>query len=626
MNKIIYASLLGLGLLSLGSHSHAEQQFLPQSQAFVFSVRSDQPQQATLHWQIAPQYYLYQEKFIIQHKSQPLTIKFPTAIKHYDAYFGASLVYFDQVQLKIKVEPNQHYQVLYQGCAVQGLCYPISQAQFATDAEGLVIEQNNPSQAEDVTLFAPKDQQHSIFASAPSVAPLDQGSSPTTVASTSTVKPDGDTARRALQQPSSSRTTLQSDDQTWSNRLHQQALGWNILVFLGLGVLLAFTPCSLPMLPILSSLLVQNHRGVKAGLISLCFVLGMATVYALLGIAAASMGVSLGRWLQQPILLIGFALVFTVFAANLFGWFEWQLPQRWANRLDQLQSRQRGGTLVGATVMGMLSALLVGPCMTAPLAGTLLYISQSQQWLIGAALLFSLGIGMGLPLLILSVVGAHAIPRAGQWMYSVRHLFGFIMLGLAWYFIRPLLPVSGYGWGIAVLLIALSGYFIVQFYRSRQVAGIARSIYALISVIAVAVALRQSYSAIQQSTYLSQSQITWSVVRNADEFGRALAQAKQTQQPVIIDVYANWCVACQPIEQHIWPRQDVSQAVRSWQRIKIDLSQFDQTQRDLLYRWQILGPPTVLFLDANGVEKRQYRLTGEFDAHRLLVTLQQAQS
>jgi thiol:disulfide interchange protein DsbD len=581
--------------------THAEQQFLPSDQAFQFDAQSLSQSQVELKWKIAPEYYLYQHQFAVHQGQQALALELPPAKAKHDAFFGDTQVYYQTVAFNIQVQPNQHYQVTYQGCAEKGLCYPISKADFQTDQDGLVILADSASQqSRQQGLF--QSSQPSVFTQA--TATDQQGQTPQIAITTETKANIGSNAGTDLQH--------QAQDEIWSARLHQQSLFWSILLFLGLGCLLAFTPCSLPMLPILSSLLIRKHNGVKAGLISLIFVLSMASVYAILGIMAASAGNNFQRWLQQPAVLIAFSSIFILFALNLFGVFELKLPQSWSNKLDQLQSRQKGGTLVGAALMGMLSALLVGPCMTAPLAGTLLYISQSQNVFAGAVLLFSLGLGMGVPLILLSLIGERAIPKPGIWMIYVRHVFAFIMLGLSLYFVRPLLSIGVFNLCLLLVAIALALYLTYLVLRAHHWI---RYLASLCLVILIGLSI---WKGTQYWQYQTQQQQIWQVVTTQAEFNHALKQARLEQKPIIIDLYADWCIACQPIERNVWHNPDVQQKLQAMTKIKLDLSRYDQSQQALLNEWQILGPPTVLFLDAQGKEQRHLRLTGEFNTTTLL--------
>ena len=388
---------LGTLLLLCGSLTYAQENsaapLLSPEEAFTFSVESTQTDQARLRWEIQPNYYLYQHKFEVQQGNQAVALDLPKAVEQYDENYGHSQVYYQQVEFNIPTLASQHYRVTWQGCAKDRICYPPQTIDFQTDIDGLVSMQNTTANSQKRFLDVARSAQAANTNNAVlSETPQDQ----------STVD---------------SNNTFMAQDQKWSSTLEQHSLAYSLALFLGLGILLAFTPCSLPMLPILTSLIVREHKGVKAWMIALTFVISMAMVYAVLGLIASAAGLNFQRWLQQPATLIAFSLLFVVFALNLFGLFEIKLPQKWVNHLDRMQSVQQGGTLIGASVMGMISALLVGPCMTAPLAGTLLFISQTQNQWQGALLLFTLGFGMGIPLLLASVLGAKALPKAGEWMH-----------------------------------------------------------------------------------------------------------------------------------------------------------------------------------------------------------------
>jgi thiol:disulfide interchange protein DsbD len=324
------------------------------------------------------------------------------------------------------------------------------------------------------------------------------------------------------------------------------------------------------------------------------------------------------RWLQQPATLIAFSLLFVVFALNLFGLFEIKLPQKWVNHLDRMQSVQQGGTLIGASVMGMISALLVGPCMTAPLAGTLLFISQTQNQWQGALLLFTLGFGMGIPLLLASVLGAKALPKAGEWMHQIKVIFAFLMLALSLYFIRPLLPELAMQ--ILSLLLGL-GFIVFAAYRLFAKTSQLKWLYALLLLVVVPFLAFNQYQHVQNLTTQQADQLaTWHIARTADEFEQLLATAPKDQM-IVVDVYADWCVACQPIEHRILKDSEVQHALAPYYLIKLDLSQYDLSHQNLLNQWDILGPPTYLFLDQQKKEIRALRLTGAFQKSELIQQL-----
>ncbi|MFU9045624.1 protein-disulfide reductase DsbD [Acinetobacter tibetensis] len=569
---------------------HAQSSLLSAEEAFPIQIESVSAQEVQLHWNIPEHYYLYQHKFEVRQGQHILPLKLPKAEDLHDDNYGQTQVYYQQVQFKVPTQASQTYQVTWQGCAKDRICYPPQTIEFKTDADGLVALQNQT--------VAPKRL-------------LDLSANSNTL---SAENPD------ALDQKLSAPAQQTAQDQHWSTQLAERSPIYGLLLFLGLGILLAFTPCSLPMIPILSSLIVRDRRGVKAWMIALVFVCSMAMVYAVLGVVASSAGLNFQRWLQQPSTLIAFSLLFVVFALNLFGLFELRLPQAMVHRLDHWQSMQKGGSLIGAAVMGMISALLVGPCMTAPLAGALLFISQTQNQWQGALLLFTLGFGMGLPLLLASILGAKALPKAGLWMNQIKVLFAFLMLALALYFIRPLLS-EGWMQGLSLLLgLSFIGYAL---YRALWQQSPLRPLYLVILLLVVPYVL---YSQYQQSQRFfvkqGQQQMQWHVAQTAAEFQQILAQAPK-DRAIVIDVYADWCVACQPIEHRILKSAQVQQALSPYTLIKLDLSHYDASHQQLLNQWDILGPPTYLFLNAQQQEVRGLRLTGAFSEAELLQQLKQ---
>lgn len=589
---------LGTLLLLCGSLTYAQENsaapLLSPEEAFTFSVESTQTDQARLRWEIQPNYYLYQHKFEVQQGNQAVALDLPKAVEQYDENYGHSQVYYQQVEFNIPTLASQHYRVTWQGCAKDRICYPPQTIDFQTDIDGLVSMQNTTANSQKRFLdVARSAQAANTNNSVLSETPQDQSTA-------------------------DSNNTVMAQDQKWSSTLEQHSLAYSLALFLGLGILLAFTPCSLPMLPILTSLIVREHKGVKAWMIALTFVISMAMVYAVLGLIASAAGLNFQRWLQQPATLIAFSLLFVVFALNLFGLFEIKLPQKWVNHLDRMQSVQQGGTLIGASVMGMISALLVGPCMTAPLAGTLLFISQTQNQWQGALLLFTLGFGMGIPLLLASVLGAKALPKAGEWMHQIKVIFAFLMLALSLYFIRPLLPELAMQ--ILSLLLGL-GFIVFAAYRLFVKTSQLKWLYALLLLVVVPFLAFNQYQHVQNLTTQQADQLaTWHIARTADEFEQLLATAPKDQM-IVVDVYADWCVACQPIEHRILKDAEVQHALAPYYLIKLDLSQYDLSHQNLLNQWDILGPPTYLFLDQQKKEIRALRLTGAFQKSELIQQL-----
>ncbi|WP_291370409.1 protein-disulfide reductase DsbD domain-containing protein, partial [Acinetobacter sp. UBA5934] len=312
----------------------AQDQLLAAEDAFSFSVESSSTHEAQLKWTIPDRYYLYQHKFEVRQGGQKLALKLPPATDLHDENYGHTQVYFHNVQFTVPTEASRTYQVTWQGCAQDRICYPPQTIEFQTDIDGLVLLQNQARTSKRL---------------------LDLSTSSNSSISGQTTLNAEQNSLLPNNKPVPSDT---AQDQMWSAKLAENSLLYSLLLFFGLGILLAFTPCSLPMLPILTSLIVRNSKGLKAWMIALVFVCSMAMVYAVLGLIASSAGLNFQRWLQQPSTLIAFSGLFVLFALNLFGLFELKLPQALVNRLDQVQSIQKGGSLIGAAIMGMISALL----------------------------------------------------------------------------------------------------------------------------------------------------------------------------------------------------------------------------------------------------------------------------
>lgn len=636
--------LTGLcGVLTAFAVQSASAEFLPPDQAFAFQPVSTAQDKAKLTWKIADGYYLYHDQIKVIHAGQALPLKLPTPLNKEDPNFGMTQVHYGQVQAMLSVQPNQSYKVEWQGCAESGLCYPVQHTVIQTDAEGLLPANEGTAQQQLLTSATSAPRLHAPVEPAPikpALAPAASEPSEIKVENRTADAPSEPSVMDEVQvasapqtqdkaitlassEPYTANTQTQLNNQTdWNNDqfffnlLSTKNIVLNLLIFLALGVLLAFLPCSLPLIPILSSILVQRHRGYRAGIIAGVFVLGMALVYALMGLAVAGLGYNFQRWFQSPIFIGVFALMFVAFALNLFGAFQLSLPQGMLQRLDQWQQRQKGGTVVGSLIMGMIAALIVGPCMSAPLAGALLFVSQLPDAWMGASYLFVLGLGIGLPLFIACVFGAQYLPKPGIWMDRLKFTFGFVMLLLAVYFLRPLLPSVLYLSMMGLFFVGMAIYILWKI-RPNVTQTLTQLLLILLSLGTVVLGgwhFKQAWS--QINTAQAETRLVWKKVRTQDEFTAALAAVKG--QPVLIDVYADWCVACQPIKKDVLPRTDVQAALQHAALVKLDLTEYDPSQDILLKEWQILGPPTMIFLDASHQEKREIRLTGTFSAEQLI--------
>ncbi|MBI0393913.1 protein-disulfide reductase DsbD [Acinetobacter bereziniae] len=652
--------------LGLSTFTHANPEFLAPDQAFQFSAESLSENKAQLNWTIAPHYYLYHDQFKVTVNNKAVPFSLPKGHIKDDPTFGKTEVHYESVSTTIQVKPNTQYVVMYQGCSADGLCYPLQRKNIATDADGLLPQNNTASknmlssrtnnsllsQSETAPSLDKNIKNDSDPAKIPT-SNADNAEKNSNIATTTNVQKNinQDQSTEASVDPnqvlSSSAvitnksnssplntnsstndhtTSLQwNDDQSFFKLLSKDSLFLNLLVFFGLGILLAFLPCSLPLIPILSGIIIQRAKGYKAVVIALSFVVSMAVIYAIMGIVVAEIGYSFQRWFQSPWIVSLFAVLFVILALNLFGLYQLNLPQFITNKLSNLQNNQKAGTILGAVVMGALSALIVGPCMSAPLAGALLFVSQTQNAALGGLYLFILGLGIGVPLFIASVFGSKLLPKPGKWMDRIKVSFGFVMLMVALYFIRPMLPSPVYAAIFALLCIALAIYLFIALRDSEKVVNKAiLAVIALLSLFAGLWNIQQGYAA-YQIQHSQSEHLVWKKVTTAEQLESALVQAKQQNKPIIIDVYADWCVACQPIEKEVFPRVDVQDALKNFTLIQLDLTEYNASQDIILNQREILGPPTMLFLNHHAEEIRELRFTGTFSAQQLLKQTAQVQ-
>ena len=608
-------------LLSTSPLTFANSEFLAADQAFQFSAESTSTDQVQLNWKILPHYYLYHDQFKISTSGLSVEFKLPKGEKKDDPTFGITEVHYNQVSTQIKVKPNSNYKITWQGCSQDGLCYPLQSKSISTDKDGLIPQQSIYS-----GVFAQQNNNDNlVYQSTSSLQDnvINSGDTNQTANSLENTNVIQD-IQEADQNPQfenelSDTTSLQwNDDRSFFSLLSEDSVWLNLFIFFVLGILLAFLPCSLPLIPIISSLIIQRRSGFRAATIASAFIISMAAVYGLMGIFVSEIGYSFQRWFQSPWVISFFAGLFVLFALNLFGFFQLSLPQSWLDRLNRFQDQQKSGTLIGTMAMGALSALIVGPCMSAPLAGALLFVSQNHDASMGGLYLFILGLGIGFPLFIACVFGSKLLPKPGEWMNNLKILFGFLMLGLAVYFIRPMLSTDLYYYALALISLIAVLYAFSIIVKSQN--PVQRICIALIGF----ATLYFSYSniieglAVAKFERVESSLHPWKSVTTLQALNNALSEAKSLNKIAVVDVYADWCVACQPIENEVFPRVDVQQSLNDFYLIKLDLSIQNESQDLILKQHEILGPPTLLFFDQNGQEIRKIRLTGTFKAETLI--------
>ena len=563
----LFLLLTGLNQAQASNDPFAQQaDFLPVTKAFAFSSETLPTGETRLQWHIADNYYLYQKRFKFDGLDTAHIPVLPQGLAHNDEFFGATQVYRDAVEVVIAAGASGQVKVTWQGCADAGLCYP------------------------------PQSQMVDLGGTQPVAA---QG---------------------------------QAQDQSLAASLQQRSLGWSLLLFFGLGLLLAFTPCSLPMLPILAGLVVGSGASAGRGFaVAGSYVVSMALVYAGLGVLAALLGANLQALLQQPWLLGSFAALFVVLALPMFGFFELQLPSALRDRLERAGRGRKGGSLLGAGILGALSGLLVGPCMTAPLAGALLYIAQSGNAVEGGLVLFVMGVGIGMPLLLLVTVGSRFLPKPGAWMDLMKGLFGFLFLGTALLLVRPVLSEALWLglWGVLLIIFACSLWQQAQhFLRAKPLfnpLSLLAGIWGGLMLVGAAGGGTDLWQPLQVYTAntvagspVSTAHGDFTTISDPASLDRELASAKAQGQWVLLDYYADWCVSCKVMEKQVFSKPHVQEALQGVRLLRLDVTADNVASRELLSRYRVPGPPSFVWIGANGMERRAQRITGEVNAETFL--------
>ena len=593
----VVCTLAVMLLAVLSATVQAAESFLEPEQAFALTVDRASPSgDVRLNWEVAPGYYLYRDRIGVtaspaDHLGK--VMRPPGELKE-DPNFGAMQVYHHDVTVTVDARGARELEVTWQGCAEAGLCYPPQTRKVALAS--------NAAAAGPATALTPTQTQ------TPSIASL--------------VGSGG------------------GSDTRFTQLLTDRSLLWTVPLFFLLGLALAFTPCVLPMVPIVSGIVVGSGAAPRrAFALSLAFVLPMALVYALLGVAAALAGANLQAVLQNRWVLLAFGAVFVALAAAMFGFFTLQLPAVLRDRLDGAGSGRQGGTLAGAAGLGVVSALLVGPCMTAPLAGTLLYIAQSGNVAQGAVLLFVLGLGMGTPLLVIGSLGARFLPRPGPWMARVKAAFGFVLLATAVWMVQRVLPepLVLAMWGSLLVGLALTLAHAAAAALVRD-AGRARILLRSMAVVAglwggamiVGAAtgaadpwqpLRlaaKTLSSDRTATGSATPALSFDTVRTEQALRSRLQAAALAGRPALVDFSADWCVSCRVIDTEVFGDPRVQAALASVVRVRADVTASGADSQELMRVHQVIGPPTVMLFDAQGRERREARLVGEFTVDDLL--------
>ncbi|OOG76357.1 hypothetical protein B0E45_01125 [Sinorhizobium sp. A49] len=564
---------------------------LPMDEAFVPAVVRNEDGRLTITWKIADGYYLYRDFLSAEgDTNQPLTLETrPGRIKD-DPGFGTTQVYYKKVSAFIADAP-QTFRLTYQGCQDGGLCYPPATRTIDT-----------------VAMTISKPDSGFAFAPAKDTRPVERPDTAFSIAADS-----GETAVDRL--------------------MTGGGLALLLAGFLGFGLLLAFTPCVFPMYPIVAAMLTREREGLTAKrgfMLASTYVLALATAFGLLGIAAAWSGQNLHIVLQSPAAIGVVAALFVVLALSSFGLFHVQLPAAIGRRLTG--GRQRGGTVGAAALLGFSSAFLIGPCVTAPLAGALLYIARTGDIAVGALALFALGIGKGIPLIIMATIGGKALPRAGKWMESVRHVFGFAFLATAVWLAIPLLPERFLLLPWAVLALAFGVYAgAFDGLRSTRGYGVLVRSTAIVSLLWGSLLLvgfglgasdpltplgpLKGAAGIGETTAIQKSDFT--KVNSEVALSSLLDTAAAHNQATLVYVTADWCVTCRTIERSVLTAADVAAHLDGVRLASLDVSTLDAENGALMRLLAVVGPPTMIFFDRKRQETPGTRLVGEISAASL---------
>ncbi len=577
--------------------SGASDGFLKPDQAFVLTAESESADRVTLRWQIAKDYYLYRDKVAVTAASPKAQLGTPVMpegkVKH-DEYFGEQVVYYDDLVVNVPVARTSALtelplEITYQGCAEAGLCYPPIRKQISVS-------------------LAPIAGASAAEAPPPGGATVTAGTAP-----------------------------VQSEQDALAARIRDGNLLTVLAFFFGAGLLLSFTPCVLPMVPILSGIIVGagRERPVSRGRafsLSLAYVLGMALTYTAAGAAFAAAGQQAQAFFQKPWMIVLFAALFVWLALGMFGLFTLQMPAAIQARLTAMSNEQKQGTLIGTAIMGALSALVVTACVAPPLVAALAVIGQSGNVVRGASALFALSLGMGAPLLVVGASAGALLPKAGAWMDAVKAAFGVMLLGVAVWMLGRLLPgsvtlalwaVLAFVAGFCLLTLGgrevRSGADAVR--RGFGALAIVYGVLMLIGALAGRADPLQPLAGVTSATRGAEANhVAFKRIKTVAELEQEVAAASAAGRPVMLDFYADWCVSCKEMERYTFTDPGVQAEFARASLLQADVTANDAADQALLQRFGILGPPTIVFFGADGRERSEYRIVGfkpagEFRAH-----------
>jgi thiol:disulfide interchange protein DsbD len=593
---IMLLSLILIYSFTFTSHA-SENEFLPVDKAFVYKA-SMAGNTLIVHWDIADGYYLYQSRLKAKQEGESLDISFiQTPIEKQDEYFGKVQVFKHNLDVSVKTINNSAVMLSFQGCAEAGLCYPPVKLKL------------NPAELP---------------------------------ASGSIINTD--TKRISSVE---NKALVESDISSITAILESGSMVFQLLIFFALGLGLAFTPCVFPMIPILSSIIVGQGESLttrRAFAMSLSYVLAMAVTYAVAGVIVGYFGATanVALYLQNSWVLGTFAAIFVLLSLSMFGLYELALPRFIQDKLSNAQQKQQGGNLISVAIMGSLSALVVSPCVSAPLAGTLVYISTTGDALLGGLALLALGLGMGVPLLIIGTGGGKFLPKAGMWMDGVKNVFGVALLAVAIWLLERVIPASATLMLWAILLIG-SGIFLGAFEQGTQgwkrlfkAVGVVFSIYGTLLMIG---AVAGQSNPLAPLSFVAANNYGGSMntgndhgkgaahtrITTSQEFETLLTKAQQDNKVLILDFYADWCIACKVMDAEVFSTPIAGKAMADVEFVQLDMTDNTDDQLMFLKSFNLFGPPAVLFFK-DQQELTNLRIVGELPLDKFLNTLKNAKA
>ena len=554
--NLLNTSSEGLGLGDERQWNGQQESILSEEQAFLFETIALDGKQLSARFTMGANIYLYKDKVKLTSLTSGISIDklhFPEAKIKNDPHFGEVEVYFDQIEVAIDISrasgsaQSMQIQAEFQGCVNEGICYPPSMRIINVDLPVISSDLKQINSATANTSLSEQDQ-------------------------------------------------IQKD-------LEANVWWKTILKFFGFGLLLALTPCIFPMIPILSGLIMGQGEITRsrAFMLSLIYVLAMALAYTAAGVIAGLLGANIQAALQKPWIIITFSMVFVALAMSMFGYYDLQLPSSWQNKLSNISNKQKSGSYIGVGIMGFLSAIIVGPCVAPPLAGAVLYISNTGDPIVGGFALFAMSMGMGVPLLLIGASAGKWMPQSGGWMNIVKSFFGIALLAMAIWFLSRIIP-GHFSLALFGILALLSSIYWIK-YAMKNVSGTKlKAVFLLLKVILIVVGAVEIIGAIKGNSdplhpLRESNHFEFTSVKSLAELDQAIAQSSK---PVLLDFYADWCVECIHMERETYSDTTVQKYLENFLVLKADVTDQNDNDIALMKKFKIVGPPATLFFSVDG--------------------------